>query len=104
MAQTKDELEKLNGFLREALDNPDTAVPRQDALAIVQSMVMRPVNDGDFPDIECLDAILNRIAGDEERLKKLKRSPCEPLVSLLPYISQIITTYKDWLDSQQQAG
>lgn len=102
--EAKDELAKLSGFLREALDYPDVPVARMDILGIVQSMAMRPVTDGDFPDIECLDAILTRISGDSERLEKLKRTPCEPLVSLLPLLSQIITAYKDWADSKQQAS
>lgn len=98
--EQKAELEKLSGFLREALDNPETAIPRMDALGIVQAIVMRPVTDGDFPDIECLDAILTRITSDPVRLDALKRTPFEPMISLLPLMSQIITAYKDWHDSQ----
>lgn len=100
----KEELEKLNGFLREALDNPETPIARADALAVVQTITMRPVNDGEFPDIECLEVVLARIMGDVKRISALKRTPFEPVVALLGFLSEKITQYKDWADQQKPAA
>lgn len=95
------ELENLSDFLREAMNNPDTPISRADMVAIYESMMNRPVMDGEFPDVELFNLLVSRMLANTDRLDQLKRSPFEPIVALLPYISQTATSYKDWLEQKK---
>jgi len=97
----KSELTHLSDFMREILAKPQAPIAQADVGAIFQSMAIRPIADGEFPDIEVLNLMVSRLMADPDRLAELEKTPLKPILGLLPYISQTVTAYMDWIESQK---